>query len=392
MSDAIKEIAGVLKDALVTPVQEAFVYRARNPFFGTLVIAWFCYNWNKVAYFFLSKDEILERIETIRREFESTYSHSIIFPILWACFMSLAYPFFTYASIWIHKWITGRIETINSQKEIARITLQKELITATVTNELEKIKLQADNELAVEEKKEQAANSRLKVEFLKEQKATIENEIASLEEQKNSAKSTLSSVTSELKMTNEKYNKINLDYEKIVEKHGSFEQLQNIVDLQAMNFDASEKKAKETEKTLQDVRKQNEEQYKASKDRIESLLENVSMLTTEITEKNKELEESKSIIVQYKNKDLESFKVISERKNAINFWFGNIDRGMLKSIEKQGQMTTNLRNTHEKMLKDIKDENNPLFEEMSKSFKLSLSIEETLLSIRKELTQLKEKF
>ncbi|WP_147198385.1 hypothetical protein [Pantoea sp. CCBC3-3-1] len=126
MNDAIKEFAGVVKEALVTPVQEAFVYRARNPFFGTLIISWLCYNWNKVAFFFLSDMEVIKRIHYIREKIPDNsiffgesipHTHSIFFPIFWASLLSLTFPFFTYASILIHKKIFSSIESVNVQRE-----------------------------------------------------------------------------------------------------------------------------------------------------------------------------------------------------------------------------------------------------------------------------------
>ncbi|EPL9681546.1 hypothetical protein B4U36_34825, partial [Klebsiella pneumoniae] len=67
MSESLKDVVSSVKDAIITPVQEAFVYRAKNPFFGSLIISWVYWNWNKIAYMLLSDDDVLKKIEFIKK-------------------------------------------------------------------------------------------------------------------------------------------------------------------------------------------------------------------------------------------------------------------------------------------------------------------------------------
>jgi len=236
MSDAIKEIAGVLKDALVTPVQEAFVYRARNPFFGTMVIAWLFYNWNKVAFFFLSDFKIIERIDYIRHKIPDnsvisgisiSHTHSLWFPFLWACFISLTFPFFTYASIWVHKKITAHIETINSKKEVKRIQLQKELMVEMAKNESAKTKQLAEEESVIEDFRQKSATSRANIESLKKQRSDLDSEIESLNAVRTTTQSSLNEISENLNKKKNEYNDLLTKYDFIAEKHGSIEMLQS---------------------------------------------------------------------------------------------------------------------------------------------------------------------
>ncbi|MFW0699033.1 hypothetical protein [Pantoea sp. R13S299] len=235
MSDAIKEIAGVLKDALVTPVQEAFVYRARNPFFGTMVIAWLFYNWNKVAFFFLSDFKIIERIEYIRHKIPDnsvifgvniSHTHSFWFPFLWACFISLTFPFFTYASIWVHKKITTHIETINSQKEIKRIQLQKDLMVEMAKNESAKTKQLAEEESLIEDFRQQSATSRANIQSLKKQRSDLDSEIESLDAVRSTTQNALNEMSENLNKKKDEYNDLLTKYDFIAEKHESIDKLQ----------------------------------------------------------------------------------------------------------------------------------------------------------------------
>ncbi|EFM18644.1 hypothetical protein PanABDRAFT_3540 [Pantoea sp. aB] len=237
MSDAIKEIAGVLKDALVTPVQEAFVYRARNPFFGTLVISWLFYNWNKVAFFFLSDFKIIERIDYIRHKIPDnsvilginiSHTHSFWFPLLWACFISLTFPFFTYASIWIHKKITAHIEVINSSKEIERIRLQKDLMIEMAKNESAKTKQLALEESQIEEHREVTATHKANIETLKKRKATLETEIDALAAVNEASQISINNITSKINEKQDEYEKLNDKNISLLNKVSSLEELKNV--------------------------------------------------------------------------------------------------------------------------------------------------------------------
>jgi predicted nucleic acid-binding Zn-ribbon protein len=234
MSDAIKEIAGVLKDALVTPVQEAFVYRARNPFFGTMVIAWLFYNWNKVAFFFLSDFKIIERIEYIRHKIPDNsvifgtsipHTHSFWFPFLWACFISLTFPFFTYASIWVHKKITAHIEIINSGKEIERIRLQKNLMVEMAKNESAKTKQLALEESQIEEHREVTATHKANIESLNAKKSSLNTEIESLSSVHEANQTALSNLNSRVDEKQKEYDDLLAKYDSLAERFSSMEML-----------------------------------------------------------------------------------------------------------------------------------------------------------------------
>lgn len=67
MSESLKDVVSSVKDAIITPVQEAFVYRAKS-IFGSLIISRVYWNWNKIAYMLLSDDDVLKKIEFIKNQ------------------------------------------------------------------------------------------------------------------------------------------------------------------------------------------------------------------------------------------------------------------------------------------------------------------------------------
>lgn len=390
MSETIKEIASVLKDALITPVQEAFVYRARNPFFGTLVIAWLFYNWNKIAYFILSKDEVLEKIKFIRHEFDSSFTHSFAYPFIWAVFVSLTYPFFTYASIWIHKWITGHIEKINSTKEISRIGLQEELITAIHRNESKKTELQAETDLNIEEKKEKAARSRLNVELLKEQKSTLESEIESLSVQKQSAQSTLSAVSLELESANKRVDEISDEFEKVANKYGDLEDLRKKYEERGQHLHETSNKLRKAEEAIDVLNATHNEELKKNNKTEEELVSEISSLKEKLNNTTNNYNEVNGKLNGYYTRERFSARA---RSDAI-YNYRNIIEGIItdlsSNINSQKQLNKDLDRLEDIAVGFFNDASHPLVAGTYSTNRLSQGIYQGLEGVKTKISKLIE--
>lgn len=391
MSETIKEIAGVLKDALITPVQEAFVYRARNPFFGTLVIAWLFYNWNKIAYFILSKDEVLEKIKFIRQEFDSSFTHSFAYPFIWALFISLTYPFFTYGSIWIHKWITGHIEKINSIKEISRIRIQDELIIALHENESLKKDLQATSELNVEEKREKAARSRLNIDLLKEQKSTLESEIETLTVQKQSAQSTLSSVTIELESMNKNSDAVSDKYYKLINKYHGVENLRKEKNELGIKLNEAVNKLRESEANVSLLTKAQDEEIKSHQSIVKELSSEYGALKEELLHTKKENEDIKTKLDSLQIQESYSARIQADAYHNFKNKIEIIDKQLLGSINAQRHLTEDLDGLEDIAVRIFNDSNHHLVAGAQSLKHSSLEIYNDLMSVKSEVLKLIEK-
>ncbi|MEA5103107.1 hypothetical protein [Pantoea sp. S18] len=260
MSDSLKELAGALKDALVTPVQEAFVYRARNPFFGTLVISWLFYNWNKVAIFFMyDKLDVLERIEYINNKvidnssvfgIELPYANSIFLPLLWAIFISSTYPFFTYCIILMHKWIFSMIENVNASKEKNRIILQRDLVIELAINESAKMKQLAVNETEIEAEREKKESHKANIDALKVAKSTLDSQLAALTVDHNSSVSKLNSLTNEIEIAEKNLESIRQEYNSLGVLSIEHEALKNNYSAEKQALELANKKLKSYGETI----------------------------------------------------------------------------------------------------------------------------------------------
>lgn len=169
MSEAVKEITSALKDIFINPVKEAVIFRAKNNFFGSLVITWIAWNWEKIAFLFMSNMYIAERIDYIKNHFPSPsedhwwifpYSYSIFWPVAIATTFTLLYPFVMHRLAKIHKSILDKIEVFNIDKEEESLDRKKKVINLAESIELEKLKVRAEKNREMEEDNERAARAK----------------------------------------------------------------------------------------------------------------------------------------------------------------------------------------------------------------------------------------
>lgn len=235
----IKEIASSIKDALFSPVIESIKFRAKNNFFGSFILSWFFWNWEKLAYFIFSTDDIIKKIQTVRlaSPFENGdqwhiffCSHSLILPLISAILFTFSYPFFTWLISFTHKWILNQVHTLYTSSEIEKQKSNKKLIRALTESEDEKDIVKGQTELRISVMKKKSTEINYNVEEITSKYAGLKNEISTLELKKQELNSTISaldskhqSLTSALqKITTENANLLELEqkYSILISQNG----------------------------------------------------------------------------------------------------------------------------------------------------------------------------
>lgn len=202
MIDAIKELTSTIKDALLKPATNAVYFRAKNNFFGSFIISWICWNWEKIAFLLISNMDIADRIEFVKSHYpnikDSTwytfqYSHAVFWPLIMATLFTLTYPVFSLILSIIHKDILFMMEKNSNTAEIRSLRSRRAKIRQNEKNESIKIRQRALDEKIIEHDKELAAISRLKVDDLREKRDTLQNDIDALSMEKSTLDQVLKS-------------------------------------------------------------------------------------------------------------------------------------------------------------------------------------------------------
>lgn len=90
---------------------EASEDRVRSPWFGSIVIAWICINWQVVALFAFSEMSVEEKIEVI---LSSHYSIElwILYPFAVAFLFTIVSPVITFGVFRINHWFKVQQEIV----------------------------------------------------------------------------------------------------------------------------------------------------------------------------------------------------------------------------------------------------------------------------------------
>ncbi|EKL2659771.1 hypothetical protein ACLIV7_003142 [Klebsiella pneumoniae] len=150
-----------INESIISSIQQAILFRAKNTFFGTFALSWFLFNWDRVFYFFMSDEKVLPKISLLKSELpppDGGYSfflkshECLIYPLLTALIFTIGYPFLIYITKRIHKWIFAKIEKFNETTQQEAIKRRKGLESDMENSigERNKIKARIEREIADE--------------------------------------------------------------------------------------------------------------------------------------------------------------------------------------------------------------------------------------------------
>lgn len=320
-----KDIISAIKDTIISPVKEAIEYRAKNNFFGSLIISWFIWNWKKIAYFTFSADGIIDKIKNVTfvdflpNTFfgdnfisKSTY----IVPLAIALTFTLLHPFATWILSRIHRKVMDKLYDFNVSVEHSRLDLKKTSLQDTLDLESLKTVEQSKAELIVAQNKEAATKALYNIEQLiknaTEQTVIIENartDLASIESRIKAQEKRRDTITDEINILNEKIGPL--------EKHqGIINDLKNRL---SKSGDTIEKMHEENRVTARLISKDKQEFdmlyniYKELLIKSEAVSDTLLKALDKIRE-----EEQNNIIINY------------ELKELVNEAYAKIDKTMLQ--------------------------------------------------------------
>lgn len=221
MESSIKETLDKLKAIFIAPMQEAILFRINNIFFGTFIISWILCNWDKIAYFILSKDDVIIKIHNVRNLFDETFRfYSItlhdgkIFtaPLLISMIIGLSYPIFSLIIAMLYKKITLKIDIINIEKETERHRNQLELNKLIARNISAQELVKANDSAEIEEARERKAISKSRIVQLKEEAQKIQDNLLSKQKESDSLSNKIVELKAETPFLEEKLETLKENY------------------------------------------------------------------------------------------------------------------------------------------------------------------------------------
>ncbi|HCA3527454.1 TPA: hypothetical protein N3Z88_005151 [Klebsiella quasipneumoniae subsp. similipneumoniae] len=260
----IKEIVDSVKDILIDPLKDEVKYRARNNFFGSFIVSWFFWNWDRVAYFIFSTDPIMVRILTAKNLFPLEqgqhwyifwHSHSLVWPLATATTFVLLYPTLMLTIALIHKRVTRSISILNETKELERMTRNVELVKQNETNEGERAKIKAKTEREIAENAEAAVKARLNIQEITKQYAEIETKVKTLKLERDGLDTIIINLQKRRDDLNEELIIINGEYGPIKSANDKYQKILNDNAVLNVEFDKLKNKYDSLDEDFRDYRR-----------------------------------------------------------------------------------------------------------------------------------------
>lgn len=260
----IKEVVDSVKDILIDPLKDEVKYRARNNFFGSFIVSWFFWNWDRAAYFIFSTDPIMIRILTAKNLFPLDqgqhwyvfeHSHSLVWPLATATTFVLLYPTLMLTIALIHKRVIRSISILNETKELERMTRNVELVKQNETNEGERAKIKAKTEREIAENAEAAVKARLNVREITKQYAEIETKVKTLKLERDGLDTIIINLQKRRDDLNEELIIINGEYGPIKSANDKYQKILNDNAVLNVEFDKLKNKYDSLDEDFRDYRR-----------------------------------------------------------------------------------------------------------------------------------------
>jgi hypothetical protein len=100
--------------------------RVRSPWFGSVVIAWICFNWKMLAILVFSKNTIEQKIATTIEKYYSIELW-IIYPIAVAAFYTTLSPLISFGVFKINHFFKVRLDIVKMKAELKLLEYESEL-------------------------------------------------------------------------------------------------------------------------------------------------------------------------------------------------------------------------------------------------------------------------
>ena len=92
---------------LSTSLKAQLYERVSSPILGSVIVFWLVFNWEAVAYFFLSESNIENKLKFIDSNFKD-FDKNVFYPIIYSSIFCLTYPLISFVPFYIWEWTSSR--------------------------------------------------------------------------------------------------------------------------------------------------------------------------------------------------------------------------------------------------------------------------------------------
>lgn len=114
-------------DSVKDSISQAMKERFTNPLWGYIILSWGGFNWQNLAWLFMSKQDVEKRIEMITSQ-TWFYCHYLLLPILVGASLAALSPYFKLGLSIIHKKAESKLCTVERDRSINNLQIEIDIM------------------------------------------------------------------------------------------------------------------------------------------------------------------------------------------------------------------------------------------------------------------------
>lgn len=194
-------------DSVKDSISQALKERFTNPLWGYIILSWVGFNWQNLAWLFMSKQDVEKRIEMITSQ-SWFYCHYLILPILVGASLAALSPYFKLGLSIIHKKAESKLCTVERDRSINNLQIEIDIMEKTAERNFTSRHAEANEQKRLIEIEEEQKQLPLKTEAMQKEYTDIINQIKIFDKEINTKKETKDMLEKDIEELKGKVNKV----------------------------------------------------------------------------------------------------------------------------------------------------------------------------------------
>ncbi|MDH2271319.1 hypothetical protein [Serratia marcescens] len=188
-------------------ISQALKDRFTNPLWGYIVLSWIGFNWQNLAWLFMSKQDVEKRIEMITSQ-SGFYSHYLVLPIIAGATLAAFSPYFKVILSIIHKKAEYLLTNVERDRSLNNLQIEIDIMEKTAERNFTSRQAEAKEQKRLIEIEEEQKKLPFQTESLMKEHASLSEKTKVLSEEVGSYTALKENLLSEIEELKAKTNRI----------------------------------------------------------------------------------------------------------------------------------------------------------------------------------------
>lgn len=194
-------------DSVKDSISQALKERFTSPLWGYIMLSWLGFNWQNLAWLFMSQQDVEKRIELITSQ-SWFYSHYFLLPVLVGAILAALSPYFKLLLSIIHKKAEKKLTNVERDRSLNNLQIEIDIMEKTAERNFASRQAEAKEQKRLLEIEEEQKQLPFKTESLMKEHEILSKKIKTLSEEINDNTNRKDKLKSEIEVLKNKTEQI----------------------------------------------------------------------------------------------------------------------------------------------------------------------------------------